>query len=133
MMMDDNDLMMMCVLVSRSYERHVPGNHELYMRRRKADSLEVQQMRAQANEARKRKEAERKKLLLEKQKRDEAERKQKELETRMREAEAQRLAMEEALRRTERTAEILAERVTQVEEEAAEMTVKVSATRDRVC
>jgi hypothetical protein len=26
------------------------GNHELYMRRRKADSIEVQQMKAQARE-----------------------------------------------------------------------------------
>jgi radixin len=26
------------------------GNHELYMRRRKPDSIEVQQMKAQANE-----------------------------------------------------------------------------------
>lgn len=28
------------------------GNHELYMRRRKADSIEVQQMKAQAKEER---------------------------------------------------------------------------------
>lgn len=35
------------------------GNHELYMRRRKPDSIEVQQMRAQAEEEREKKEQER--------------------------------------------------------------------------
>ena len=35
------------------------GNHELYMRRRKADSIEVQQMKAQAKEEKEIKEKER--------------------------------------------------------------------------
>lgn len=44
------------------------------MRRRKADSMEIQQMRAHAKEAKKRKEAERKRVAMEKQRREEAER-----------------------------------------------------------
>ena len=35
------------------------GNHELYMRRRKPDTIEVQQMKAQAKEERLAKQAER--------------------------------------------------------------------------
>ena len=35
------------------------GNHELYMRRRKADSIEVQQMKAQAAEEKAARQAER--------------------------------------------------------------------------
>lgn len=35
------------------------GNHELYMRRRKTDSIEVQQMKAQAKEEKEMKEKER--------------------------------------------------------------------------
>ena len=35
------------------------GNHELYMRRRKADSIEVQQMKAQAREEKMLRQAER--------------------------------------------------------------------------
>ena len=35
------------------------GNHELYMRRRRSDSIEVQQMKAQTNEERLARQAER--------------------------------------------------------------------------
>merc|ERR550534_3564101 len=41
------------------------GNHELYMRRRKPDTIEVQQMKAQASEERRSKMKEREKLQRE--------------------------------------------------------------------
>ena len=46
------------------------GNHELYMRRRKTDSIEVQQMKAQAKEEKEMKEKERKALQKERQARE---------------------------------------------------------------
>ncbi|XP_013781090.1 moesin/ezrin/radixin homolog 1-like [Limulus polyphemus] len=54
------------------------GNHELYMRRRKPDTIEVQQMKAQAREERLAKQQEREKLLKEIEAREMAERKQQE-------------------------------------------------------
>ena len=55
------------------------GNHELYMRRRKADSIEVQQMKAQAKEEKSLKEKERLMLLRERQAREQAEKEKNEL------------------------------------------------------
>ena len=59
------------------------GNHELFMRRRKPDSIEIQQMKAQAKEEKERKQVERKKLAREKQLREEACREKEELERRI--------------------------------------------------
>lgn len=42
------------------------GNHELYMRRRKPDTIEVQQMKAQAREEKHQKQLERQQLETEK-------------------------------------------------------------------
>lgn len=68
------------------------GNHELYMRRRKPDSIEVQQMKAQQEEERRRKqmdkdmlEAERKKYEKEREKLEKVEKQNKELERRLQE------------------------------------------------
>lgn len=55
------------------------GNHELYMRRRKADSIEVQQMKAQAKEEKLLKEKERLTLLRERQAREQAEKEKNDL------------------------------------------------------
>ncbi|XP_054713895.1 moesin/ezrin/radixin homolog 1-like [Uloborus diversus] len=54
------------------------GNHELYMRRRKPDSIEVQQMKAQAREEKLAKQQEREKLRREMEAREQAEKKQQE-------------------------------------------------------
>lgn len=54
------------------------GNHELYMRRRKPDTIEVQQMKAQAKEEKVSKQQEREKLRKEIQARELAEKKQQE-------------------------------------------------------
>lgn len=59
------------------------GNHELYMRRRKPDTIEVQQMKAQAREERQAKQAERASLQKEKQAREDAERQRRELEDKL--------------------------------------------------
>lgn len=59
------------------------GNHELYMRRRKPDTIEVQQMKAQAKEEKQARQTERQKLQREIAAREEAERKQRQYEERL--------------------------------------------------
>ncbi|KAL1122359.1 hypothetical protein AAG570_003764 [Ranatra chinensis] len=59
------------------------GNHELYMRRRKPDTIDVQQMKAQAREEKLAKQQQREKLQLEIAAREKAERKQQEYEERI--------------------------------------------------
>lgn len=75
------------------------GNHELYMRRRKPDTIEVQQMKAQAHEEKSQKQLERSQLLKEKQARGEAERAYRENEAKLKAYEADaakaRAALEE--------------------------------------
>lgn len=76
------------------------GNHELYMRRRKPDTIEVQQMKAQAREDKMAKQTEKARLEIERQKRDDAEQKRKELEEMLErykeESERNRKALEES-------------------------------------
>ncbi|XP_058983337.1 moesin/ezrin/radixin homolog 1 isoform X2 [Musca domestica] len=59
------------------------GNHELYMRRRKPDTIDVQQMKAQAREEKNAKQQEREKLQLALAARERAEKKQQEYEDRL--------------------------------------------------
>ncbi|XP_026478111.1 LOW QUALITY PROTEIN: moesin/ezrin/radixin homolog 1-like [Ctenocephalides felis] len=59
------------------------GNHELYMRRRKPDTIDVQQMKAQAKEEKIAKQLEREKLQLALAARDRAEKKQQEYEDKL--------------------------------------------------
>ena len=59
------------------------GNHELYMRRRKDDTIEVQQMKAQAKEEKHAKQMERAQLAKAVQDREDAERQKKELAERL--------------------------------------------------
>jgi len=83
------------------------GNHELYMRRRKPDTIEVQQMKAQAKEDKLAKQTERSNLQKEKIAREELEKRQQEadkekellqekLKQYQQEAESQKLALEES-------------------------------------
>ncbi|EFO27733.2 moesin [Loa loa] len=71
------------------------GNHELYMRRRKPDTIEVQQMKQQAKEERMQRQLEQERLTKEMTAREAAEQKQKEYEERM---EKMRQEMERAQR-----------------------------------
>merc|ERR1712228_1022831 len=75
------------------------GNHELYMRRRKPDTIEVQQMKAQANEEKNQKQLERQALEREKKAREDEEKKRQELELKNKEIEEARLLMDEERRR----------------------------------
>ncbi|XP_049804340.1 moesin/ezrin/radixin homolog 1 isoform X2 [Schistocerca nitens] len=60
------------------------GNHELYMRRRKPDTIDVQQMKSQAREEKLAKQQQREKLQMEIAARERAEKKQQEYEERLR-------------------------------------------------
>merc|ERR1712088_1080725 len=65
------------------------GNHELYMRRRKPDTIEVQQMKAQNKEEKMAKQQEREKLQREIAAREKAERIQAEYEDRLKRMKAE--------------------------------------------
>ncbi|XP_037064009.1 merlin isoform X3 [Peromyscus leucopus] len=103
----DKEILQLCI-----------GNHDLFMRRRKADSLEVQQMKAQAREEKARKQMERQRLAREKQMREEAERTRDELERRLLQMKEEATMANEALMRSEETADLLAEKAQITEEEA---------------
>ncbi|EGD73066.1 RDX protein [Salpingoeca rosetta] len=96
------------------------GNHELYLRRRRSDTIEVQQMKAQAREEKALRHAERAHLAREKQARMDAERKRAELEKRVKEYEAEARRAMQALAQSEKTARDLEEKMKRVEAEAAE-------------
>ncbi|XP_055928365.1 merlin-like [Argiope bruennichi] len=102
------------------------GNHDLFMRRRKPDSMEIQQMKAQAKEVLLRRQIERNKLSREKQLREEIEREKADLEQRMLQYQEEARVALEALRRSEETAELLAEKARIAEEEAMLLTQKAS-------
>lgn len=86
------------------------GNHELYMRRRKPDTIEVQQMKAQAREEKSVKKQEREKLIKEMKAREMAEKKQQEYEDRIRQ-------MQEEIERRERNLSEAQETIRQLEEQ----------------
>ncbi|XP_050050530.1 merlin isoform X1 [Dermacentor andersoni] len=102
------------------------GNHDLFMRRRKPDSMEVQQMKAQAKEEKLRRQTERNKLTREKQLREEVEKEKAELEQRLLHYQEEARAAHDALRRSEETAELLAEKSRVAEEEAMLLTQKAA-------
>lgn len=94
------------------------GNHDLFMRRRKPDTMEVQQMKQQAKEEKSRRLVERNKLTREKQLREAAEREKAALEQRILQYQEEIRLANEALKRSEETAELLAEKSRVAEEEA---------------
>ncbi|XP_018897378.1 moesin/ezrin/radixin homolog 1 isoform X2 [Bemisia tabaci] len=73
------------------------GNHELYMRRRKPDTIDVQQMKAQAREEKMAKQQQREKLQLEIAAREKAERKHQEYEERLKAMQAEMAKREQDL------------------------------------
>nr|XP_033793858.1 ezrin isoform X2 [Geotrypetes seraphini] len=84
------------------------GNHELYMRRRKPDTIEVQQMKAQAKEERNQKKLERELLESEKRKREVVE---KEKELMIREKEELMMRLQEYEQQTKRAERELSEQI----------------------
>ncbi|XP_054164052.1 moesin/ezrin/radixin homolog 1-like [Oppia nitens] len=90
------------------------GNHELYMRRRKPDTIEVQQMKAQAREEKIAKQQEREKLKKEIELREQAERKQqeyadrlKQMQEEMEKRQKELLDAQETIRRLEEQLKLL--------------------------
>lgn len=94
------------------------GNHELYMRRRKDDTIEVQQMKAQAKEEKHAKQMERAQLAKAVQDREDAERQKKELAERLQRYEEEATKAQEALRKKEEETKQIEEKMRQAEEEA---------------
>ena len=93
------------------------GNHELYMRRRKEDSIEVQQMKAQAKEEKLLKEKERQTLQKERQAREAAEKEKNDLLERLGKLEEEANKAREALEEQSKITKELEERRARTEEE----------------
>ncbi|KAK3539294.1 hypothetical protein QTP86_033724 [Hemibagrus guttatus] len=108
------------------------GNHDLFMRRRRVDSLEVQQMKSQAREEKARKRMERQRLEREKHMREEAERARDELERRLLHLQDEAFLANEALLRSEETADLLAEKAQIAEEEAKLLAQKAAEAEQEI-
>ncbi|XP_045918175.1 ezrin a [Micropterus dolomieu] len=93
------------------------GNHELYMRRRKTDSIEVQQMKAQAKEERLQKKMERDQLESEKKKREAMEKEKENMEREKQELMMKLQQFEETTKRAERELQEQLDRAMRLEEE----------------
>uniref|UniRef100_A0A7N6C4V3 FERM domain-containing protein n=1 Tax=Anabas testudineus TaxID=64144 RepID=A0A7N6C4V3_ANATE len=93
------------------------GNHELYMRRRKPDSIEVQQMKAQAKEERLQKKIERDQLESEKKKREAIEKEKEQMEREKKELMMKLSQFEETTKRAERGDSSLQSYKAELEEE----------------
>ncbi|KAG8008312.1 Moesin, partial [Nibea albiflora] len=113
------------------------GNHELYMRRRKPDTIEVQQMKAQAREEKNHKKMERALLENEKRKRELAEkekekieREKEELMERLKQIEEQtKKAQQELEEQTQRAMELEQERK-RAQEEAGRLEADLKSAED---
>ncbi|XP_047005204.1 merlin [Schistocerca americana] len=108
------------------------GNHDLFMRRRKPDTMEVQQMKAQAKEEKLRRQIERNKLAREKQLREAAERERAAMEQRLVQYQEEIRLANEALRRSEETADLLAEKSRVAEEEAMLLSQKAAEAEQEI-
>ncbi|KAH8298591.1 hypothetical protein KR018_002359 [Drosophila ironensis] len=97
------------------------GNHDLYMRRRKPDTMEIQQMKAQAKEEKQRRQIERKKFMREKKLREKAEHERYELEKNFEHLQNEMRMASDALRRSEETKELYFEK-SRVNEEQMQLT-----------
>ncbi|XP_072122029.1 ezrin-like isoform X1 [Mobula birostris] len=93
------------------------GNHELYMRRRKPDTIEVQQMKAQAREEKHKKQLERAQLEQEKQKREMVEREKEQMEREARDLMLKLKHYEDQTKKAEKDLADQMQRATQLEDE----------------
>ncbi|XP_038074408.1 merlin-like [Patiria miniata] len=94
------------------------GNHELFMQRRRMDTMEVQQMKAQAKEEKAKRHIERHKLMRERELREQAERDKEDMEKQLVHFRDEARLAHDALMRSEETAELLGEKAQVAEEEA---------------
>uniref|UniRef100_A0A672ZCK8 Radixin-like n=1 Tax=Sphaeramia orbicularis TaxID=375764 RepID=A0A672ZCK8_9TELE len=93
------------------------GNHELYMRRRKPDTIEVQQMKAQAREEKHHKQMERAQLENEKKKREHAEKEKERIEREKEELMERLRQIEEQTMRAQKELEEQTRRAMELEQE----------------
>ncbi|XP_060533208.1 merlin isoform X2 [Cylas formicarius] len=108
------------------------GNHDLFMRRRKPDSMELQQMKAAAKEEKQRRQVQRNRLAREKQLREEAERERANMEQRLLQYQEEIRLANEALRRSEESADLLAEKSRVAEEEARLLSQKAAEAEQEI-
>ncbi|TKR78360.1 hypothetical protein L596_019172 [Steinernema carpocapsae] len=102
------------------------GTHNLYLRRRQQDTLEVQQMKAQAKEARERKTEEQRKLDTEREQRQAAEMERDRYKAEVALITEQLNSMQDSKRRTEENADLMAEKARVTEEEAIALNKRAS-------
>ncbi|KAI2654556.1 Ezrin [Labeo rohita] len=93
------------------------GNHELYMQRRKPDSIEVQQMKAQAREEKHQRQMERAQLENEKKKREAIEKEKERVEREKQEMMMKLVQFEEQTKKVEKDLKEQFERARKLEEE----------------
>ncbi|KAK9956231.1 hypothetical protein ABG768_013977 [Culter alburnus] len=93
------------------------GNHELYMRRRKPDTIEVQQMKAQAREEKQQKQMERAQLESEKKRREAIEREKEQMEKEKQELMMRLYQFEEKTKKAEKDLQEQMQRAMQLEQE----------------
>ncbi|KAI2651749.1 Ezrin [Labeo rohita] len=93
------------------------GNHELYMRRRKPDTIEVQQMKAQAREEKQHKQMERAQLESEKKRREAIEREKEQMEREKQELMMRLYQFEEKTKKAEKDLQDQMQRAMQLERE----------------
>jgi len=102
------------------------GYHDLFISRRKSESIDIQQMKQQALEIKTRRQMDRVKLLKEKEMRIEAEKKRDELQNKLVEYERQIQHSQEAILKAEETAVLLNERIKLAAEETQLLATKSS-------
>ncbi|GFQ76855.1 hypothetical protein TNCT_468151 [Trichonephila clavata] len=100
------------------------GNHELYMRRRKPDTIEVQQMKAQAREEKLAKQQEREKLRREMEAREQAEKKQQEYAEKIKQMQEEMENRQKELLEAQDSIRRLEEQLRQVQKSKAELEAK---------
>ncbi|KAI7800038.1 villin 2, partial [Triplophysa rosa] len=108
------------------------GNHELYMRRRKPDTIEVQQMKAQAREEKQHKQMERAQLESEKKRREAIEREKEQMEREKQDLMMRLYQFEEKTKKAEKDLQEQMHRAMQLENErrqAEEEAIKLEAER----
>uniref|UniRef100_A0A8C1XEH0 Moesin a n=1 Tax=Cyprinus carpio TaxID=7962 RepID=A0A8C1XEH0_CYPCA len=93
------------------------GNHELYMRRRKPDTIEVQQMKAQAKEEKNHKKMERAMLEDERKKREQAEKEKEKIEKEKEELMERLRVIEEQTRKAQQELEEQTRRAMELDQE----------------
>lgn len=108
------------------------GNHDLFMHRRKPDSMEMQQMKAAAKEEKQKRLIQQNRLAREKQLREQAERDRAAMEQRLLQYQEEIRLANEALKRSEETADLLAEKSRIAEEEALLLSQKATEAEQEI-